>query len=152
MSIYPHRLYQVLCDMTFVSKRNSRFQSSLNLSLLNTKGDRKYASAWSIFIIGYITFIGDSARGLTYPALWPLCESLGGSQVDLGWLVAAFSLGRMVISTELGSFADRYRHRLALILSSIILCIGAILWANCVYLGGLPMLYTGQFVMGLGTG
>lgn len=115
---------------------------------------RQFASPASVAIIGYITFVGDSARGLVYPALWPLCEKLGGNKVDLGWLVAMFSIGRLVISTRLGMFADIYRHRLALSLSSIILVIGAGVWANAPSFGnfGLIALYSGQFIMGLGTG
>jgi hypothetical protein len=33
-----------------------------------------------------------------------------------------------------------------------VLLIGAILWANSVFLGGLPMLYVAQLTLGLGTG
>ena len=41
----------------------------------------------SMIIVGLVTFVGDSARGILYPALWPLCQELGGSTVDLGkWI------------------------------------------------------------------
>lgn len=38
----------------------------------------------SMIIVGLVTFVGDSARGILYPALWPLCQELGGSTIDLG--------------------------------------------------------------------
>ncbi|KAJ1407864.1 hypothetical protein B484DRAFT_454153 [Ochromonadaceae sp. CCMP2298] len=37
------------------------------------EGRRDYSMA----INGYVTFIGDAARGVLFPALWPLCQSLG---------------------------------------------------------------------------
>ncbi len=116
--------------------------------------EHKYASPSSIAVIGLITFVGDSARGLIYPALWPLCESLGGNKVDLGWLVATFSIGRLVISSYIGKFADIYRHKVALIISNVLLVFGAILWANSARMGshGIVALYCAQFIMGLGTG
>lgn len=129
-------------------------RSMLRSVALDMDPKREFASPASVAIIGYITFVGDSARGLVYPALWPLCESLGGNKVDLGWLVAMFSIGRLVISTRLGIFADYYRHRLTLSVSSAILIVGACIWANSPSFGsfGLIALYCGQFVMGLGTG
>ena len=39
---------------------------------------------FSMIIVGLVTFVGDSARGILFPALWPLCQELGGSAVDLG--------------------------------------------------------------------
>jgi hypothetical protein len=116
------------------------------------KPESKYASAGSVAVIGLVTFVGDCARGLIYPALWPLCQQLGGTRVDLGWLIATFSIGRLIISSRLGIFADVYRHRLALILSCGVLSLGAIIWAFSPKLGGLYTLYAGQFIMGVGTG
>ena len=42
----------------------------------------------SIVILGLVTFVGDAARGLVYPALWPLCRLLGGNAVDLCCLLS----------------------------------------------------------------
>ena len=77
-------------------------------------------SVWSVYsdisvlLVCLITFTGDSSRGILFPVLWPLCQALGGSVIDLGYLVAMFSLGRLVITTPLGYFCDVYRHRLSL--------------------------------------
>jgi len=29
---------------------------------------------FSMIIVGLVTFVGDSARGILFPALWPLCH------------------------------------------------------------------------------
>lgn len=38
----------------------------------------------SVAIVGLVTFVGDCARGILFPVLWPLCQSLGGTKVDYG--------------------------------------------------------------------
>eukprot|EP01039_Chlorochromonas_danica_P003407 gene3407-3733_t len=106
----------------------------------------------SIAIVRLVTFVGDAARGILFPALWPLCHLLGGSRITLGYLVATFSIGRLLVTTRLGIMADTYGHRRALILSGIVLTVGCLLWANAPFLGGLVMLYLAQLTLGLGTG
>eukprot|EP01040_Poterioochromonas_malhamensis_P013442 gene13442-14787_t len=112
-----------------------------------------YSDRWISFcIVGLVTFVGDCARGILFSALWPLCQDLGGSKVDYGYLVASFSFGRMVVATPLGMFSDHYRHRHTLLISTAILCLGTVLWLNAASFGGLPTLYIAQMVLGLGTG
>lgn len=125
---------------------------SMNIPLASEKTKKKSLMNMSTVTIGYVTFVGDSARGILFPALWPLCQQLGGNKVHLGFLVAIFSVGRLVISTRVGIMADQYGHRYALLISGCILNIGTLLWANSSFLGGLPMLYLAQFTLGLGTG
>ncbi len=38
----------------------------------------------SAAIINLVTFVADSSRGILFPVLWPLCQSLGGSEVEYG--------------------------------------------------------------------
>ena len=40
----------------------------------------------SAAIIGYVTFVGDASRGILFPALWPLCQKLGGGKIEQGEL------------------------------------------------------------------
>ncbi len=122
---------------------NISFDSDLTYSHYDVEG---------IVIIGLITFVGDAARGIIYPALWPLCAALGGDKVDLGYLIAIFACGRLAVTTHVGIIADNYGHRKALLVSSILLLIGALMWGQSPFVGGLPVLYLSQFVMGLGTG
>eukprot|EP01039_Chlorochromonas_danica_P005842 gene5842-6433_t len=106
----------------------------------------------SMGVARLVTFVGDAARGILFPVLWPLCQMLGGSRIMLGYLVATFSIGRLLVTTRLGIIADTNGHRKALIISGIVLIIGSLLWANAPFLGGLAMLYLAQLTLGLGTG
>ena len=46
--------------------------------------------------------LGDAVRGIFFPTLWPLVASYGGTRASQGLIVAAFSMGRMVISPYYG--------------------------------------------------
>ncbi len=41
----------------------------------------------SVATIGLVTFVGDGARGILFPVLWPLCQSLHGNKVDYGEII-----------------------------------------------------------------
>jgi ceroid-lipofuscinosis MFS transporter 7 len=103
----------------------------------------------SLLVVGLVTFIGDCSRGVLFPVLWPVCERLGGTTLDLGYLIALFSAGRFIISAPLGWLADRYGHKFALIISGVLFVCGSILWARAITL---PVLYAAQLLLGLGTG
>jgi ceroid-lipofuscinosis MFS transporter 7 len=105
----------------------------------------------SFIVNGWVTFVSDAARGVLFPALWPLVHHLGGGGTDQGYLVASFSVGRLMVTYILGIFASRYGHRSALLVSQCFLMLGSLLWANA-YLLKLPSLYLAQALMGLGTG
>jgi MFS transporter, ceroid-lipofuscinosis neuronal protein 7 len=106
----------------------------------------------SIKLIGLITFVGDSSRGILYPVLFKLTTRLGGSTIDLGYIVAIFSIGRLVSSTPFGYLCDRQRHRLPLQIANITLLCGAILWANALITKSLNILFIAQFILGLASG
>eukprot|EP01035_Chromulina_nebulosa_P019843 gene19843-25792_t len=106
----------------------------------------------STALVGFITFTGDSSRGILFPVLWNLTQYLGGSIVDLGYIVAMFSVGRLIVTTPLGYLSDKYGHRLPLTLCSITLFLGSILWANSYLTKSLPSLYMAQLIMGFGSG
>ncbi len=109
----------------------------------------------SIIIIGFITFVGDASRGILNPVLWPLCRLCGGDAVTLGYLVSTFSLGRLIITTEIGKYADtsKYKHQGALLLSGGVCLIGAFLWANIIQTGKhIEVLFLAQLLLGIGTG
>ena len=106
----------------------------------------------SIITVGVIVFVGDTSRGILFPVLSTLNAVLGGSVVDLGYLVAMFSIGRMIVTAPLGYISDRYRHKLPLIVSSTLLMLGALLWGNAYSTNRLYVLYIAQFMMGVGSG
>ena len=106
----------------------------------------------SMITVGVIVFVGDTSRGILFPILSTLCTQLGGTVVDLGYLVAMFSIGRLLVTAPLGYVSDRYRHRLPLLISSLILVLGAILWANAFLAKRISALYAAQFLLGVGSG
>lgn len=103
-------------------------------------------------LLFFITTHSDSSRGVLFPVLWNLCQALNGTVVDLGYLVAMFSVGRLIVTTPLGYLSDKYRHKLPLTMASIMLCCGALLWANSYAISSLVSLYFAQFIMGMGSG
>ena len=122
------------------STRSSSIHKVVNLGVLPTpiaKPDTKpFAVSPSVAIVVFIVFVGDSSRGILFPALWPLCSSLGGmlvdiscvslsltpiyplsnlgTLVDMGYLVAMFSVGRLVAATPFGYYCDRVRHKVTM--------------------------------------
>jgi MFS transporter, ceroid-lipofuscinosis neuronal protein 7 len=107
---------------------------------------------YSIYVIGYISFLGDMARGVIFPVLWKLCESLGGHTTDLGYLIATFSFGRMFFGPILGYICDKYSHKIALMIASCVLLIGAILWSFVHSISNIGVLFLAQFLLGCGSG
>jgi hypothetical protein len=87
------------------------------------------APQWSasVLTVGFVIFIGDCARGILFPVLWVLCHELGGGVLSLGYTVAAFSLGRLMVTVPMGYFCDRYRHRLSILIANTVLCCSALL-------------------------
>ena len=106
----------------------------------------------SMVVVGAIVFVGDTSRGILFPVLSTLNSALGGGVVDLGYLVAMFSIGRLVVTAPLGYVSDRCRHKLPLVMSSSLLMLGAVLWGNAYSTNRLYVLYFAQFLMGVGSG
>ena len=106
----------------------------------------------SLVIVGAIVFVGDTSRGVLFPVLSTLNTALNGTVIDLGYLVAMFSIGRLVVTAPLGYVSDKYRHKLPLLLSSSLLVVGAVLWGNAYAFNKLPLLYLAQFLLGVGSG
>eukprot|EP00953_Heterococcus_sp_UTEX-ZZ885_P008367 5026-Heterococcus_DN1.PRE.1 len=60
-------------------------------------------AASSYVVIAFTVLLGDTARGILWPTLYPLVTELGGSSLTLGGAVAAFSVGRVAGSPILGA-------------------------------------------------
>ena len=112
-----------------------------------TDDDRK--GSYSFIIIAICCLIGDSARGLMMPTLWPFVSSMGGNLIWQGFIVASFSLGRVISSPLFGILADMYGYRWVLIGCNGIIMLGALLYTQS---STLEALFVSQFVIGIGTG
>ena len=47
------------------------------------------------YIVCLVILIGDMARGVMFPSMWPLVSELGGTSVTLGYAVASFSINSL---------------------------------------------------------
>jgi len=96
--------------------------------------------------------IGDMSRGVMFPSLWPLVQSLGGSQVFLGYAVAAFSLGRVVVNPLFGAWSHTRGYTQTLLLATSILLFGTLVYAQVPNMNSLVALLAAQMILGVGSG
>lgn len=103
-------------------------------------------------VVCLVILIGDMARGCMFPSMWPLVESLGGTTVTLGYSVAAFSFGRILVSPLFGSWSIKYGYSKTLLCSCSILLLGTLLYAQAQNVGRPQFLILAQVVLGMGSG
>ena len=103
------------------------FRSKLNLPPTDpTTG----AVDWlSLVVIYWITLIAEAARGLVLPSAWPYLKTFGGSRQTLGYLVAAFTFGRVFANIPLGFLSDKYSATSVLIGAALLQAIGHFCYA-----------------------
>lgn len=104
------------------------------------------------YIVCLVILIGDMSRGVFFPSLWPLVDSLGGSTVTLGYCVAAFSFGRILVSPLFGRWSVTYGYSKTLFLSCSILLLGTFLYAQVQNVGRPEFLILAQTCLGFGSG
>lgn len=102
-------------------------------------------------IVCWMVFLADMCRGVVYPTLWPLIESLGGSEVQLGYAVAAFSFGRAIASPVLGSWSHSFGYTRTLLASTAVLFVGGVLYGQVPNVGSTVFMTFVQVVLGVGS-
>ena len=100
-------------------------------------------------IINLVVLVGDMARGVTYPTLWPRVMHFGGSEVTQGFTVAAFSFGRIISSPIFGERSTTHGYRSALMLSLSIFTLGTVFYA---FANSIQSLILAQTMLGIGSG
>eukprot|EP00586_Coscinodiscus_wailesii_P022345 CAMPEP_0172508462 /NCGR_PEP_ID=MMETSP1066-20121228/212179_1 /TAXON_ID=671091 /ORGANISM="Coscinodiscus wailesii, Strain CCMP2513" /LENGTH=195 /DNA_ID=CAMNT_0013286447 /DNA_START=42 /DNA_END=626 /DNA_ORIENTATION=+ len=103
-------------------------------------------------IVCLVVLIGDMSRGVMFPTLWPLVESLGGTEVTQGYAVAAFSFGRILVSPLFGGWSVKYGYSRTLTMSCCILVLGTMLYTQAPNVGSPGFLIFAQVVLGIGSG
>eukprot|EP00542_Grammatophora_oceanica_P012086 CAMPEP_0194030568 /NCGR_PEP_ID=MMETSP0009_2-20130614/3999_1 /TAXON_ID=210454 /ORGANISM="Grammatophora oceanica, Strain CCMP 410" /LENGTH=527 /DNA_ID=CAMNT_0038670533 /DNA_START=44 /DNA_END=1627 /DNA_ORIENTATION=- len=103
-------------------------------------------------VVCLVILVGDMSRGVTFPTMWPLVESLGGSTVMLGYAVAAFSFGRILVNPLFGSYSETLGYRKTLLIACCILFIGSFMYAQVQNVGRPEFLIVAQTVLGIGSG
>ena len=103
-------------------------------------------------IVCFVILIGDMSRGVMWPTLWPLVSELGGTTVTLGYAVAAFSFGRIIVSPLFGHWSVLYGYSKVLVLSCGILFLGTLAYAQAQNVGSTSFLIFAQSLLGVGSG
>lgn len=104
------------------------------------------------YIVCLVILVGDMSRGVFFPSMWPLVDSLGGSSVTLGYAVASFSFGRILVSPLFGRWSVTHGYSNTLFLSCSILLLGTILYAQTQNVGRPEFLILAQICLGIGSG
>jgi len=123
--------------------------SSIVDSVMSAEGIRDVSG---FYIVCFVILIGDMSRGVFFPSMWPLVDSLGGSSVLLGYSIAAFSFGRILVSPLFGMWSVSYGYSKTLLLSCSILLFGTFLYAQVQNVGRVEFLIFAQVWLGIGSG
>ena len=103
-------------------------------------------------IVCLVILVGDMTRGVMFPTLWPLVNLLGGTTVTLGFAVAAFSFGRVIVSPLFGSWSVIYGYKKVLVMSLSLLLSGTLVYAQAQNVGSTSFLIFAQSLLGVGSG
>lgn len=105
--------------------------------------------ALQLSVIMMVVLIGDMARGIFSPTLWAYVDLLGGNKATLGYCVAGFSFGRVLISPLLGKWSEEYGPRRVLSWATLTIAVGCLLYASA---DSTTDIIAAQIIMGLGSG
>lgn len=122
---------------------------SIVSSVLTADGIHDYTGFLCVCLV---ILIGDMSRGVMFPSMWPLVEALGGNQVTLGFSVAAFSFGRVLVNPVFGAWSHSIGYSKTLLISSYILLFGALSYAQIQNIGKPEFLIVSQTLLGVGSG
>lgn len=103
-------------------------------------------------VVCLVILIGDMSRGAMFPSMWPLVEKLGGDSVTLGYAVAAFSFGRILVNPVFGSWSHTWGYTNTLLLSTCLLLFGAFCYTQILNVGRVEFLIVAQTILGIGSG
>lgn len=122
---------------------------SIASSVLTADGIHDYPG---FLCVCMVILVGDMSRGVMFPSMWPLVESLGGSKVTLGYAVAAFSFGRVLMNPVFGSWSHQIGYTQTLTISCSTLLAGTLVYAQIQNVGRAEFLIVSQTLLGLGSG
>lgn len=136
-------------DESSEEEDNQSISPSIVSSVLTADGIHDYTG---FSIVCLVILVGDMSRGVMFPSLWPLVRSLGGSRDTLGYTVAAFSMGRILSNPIFGSLSHSIGYSKTLTISTMIILVGTLLYAQAPAVGRNEFLILAQIVMGIGSG
>ncbi|CAM9773448.1 unnamed protein product, partial [Choristocarpus tenellus] len=104
----------------------------------------------SLLVIMLVVLIGDTARGIMFPTLWPYVKILGGDRITQGYCVGAFSFGRVFMAPIMGDWSTKRGYGKILSFASLIICVGSMWYALAS--STWQLVAAQQVVMGMGSG
>lgn len=130
-------------------EENDDEAQSIVSSVLTADGVHDYSG---FLCVCMVILLGDMSRGVMFPTMWPLVQSIGGTQVTLGFSVAAFSFGRVLVNPIFGSWSHTYGYTKVLLGSFSILLCGTLLYTQVQNVGRPEFLILAQIALGVGSG
>ncbi|KAL7559740.1 hypothetical protein ACA910_003322 [Epithemia clementina (nom. ined.)] len=128
---------------------NQSVAESIVSSVLTADGIHDFPGFLCVCLV---ILLGDMSRGVMFPSMWPLVESLGGTQVTLGYSVAAFSFGRVLVNPLFGSMSHTLGYSKTLFIATSILLLGTLMYAQVQNVGNPQFLIVAQTCLGIGSG
>jgi ceroid-lipofuscinosis MFS transporter 7 len=104
------------------------------------------------YCVCFVILVGDMSRGVFFPSIWPLISSMGGSEILLGYSVAAFSFGRILVNPLFGSWSHSMGYSKTLCFSTSILLLGTLAYTQVQNVGRPEFLIVAQTILGIGSG
>jgi len=145
---------QVLDDDLYnsdcVSNESYHHQSYLNLAEIQKAKQRTLRVVYFSMLVGSISF------SIVMSSLWPYLKRIDHTVTEtyLGWVNAAYSLGQMLASILFGYWCDRRPSIEPMMLSTLLLLVGSILYgyAESFGLNGIYVVLAARFVLGISAG
>lgn len=103
----------------------------------------------ALIAIVMVNFVSIAGFGFLFPVFAVYAEQIGASGTDIGWAIAAFSIGQFVSGPLWGRASDKYGRRPILIFSLII---GAVVTALTAFAVTPNLLIFARLCAGLATG
>lgn len=142
-----------LCLIESNSSKEDNFQDDQLSSFVSTVMTADgIADPVSFKVNCLIVFLGDMTRGIFFPTMWNLVQTLDGDQVLLGYVIASFSFGRMLVLPLFGSWSIQYGYKWTLQISTFILLIGTLLFSQVLNVRKQWFLIFANTVLGIGSG
>lgn len=104
------------------------------------------------YVVCFVILLGDMSRGVMFPTMWPLVESLGGNKVTMGYAIAAFSFGRILVNPIFGAWSESIGYTYTLLISCTVLLLGTLCYAQVQNVGNVDFLIVAQTILGIGSG
>lgn len=144
---YPHKDHHH--HHGHIANNTSNHDNDDASSILTEEGIHDFTGFCCVCLV---MLIGDMSRGVMFPSMWPLVQSLGGTEVTLGYAVASFSFGRALVNPVFGHMSNVKGYTPTLVLSTAILLLGTLLYAQVPNFGTPQSLIASQTVLGIGSG